>query len=444
MTDLLDHDPDAPTTPRLGPAARRPRPPGRARRPARRRLPHRRQPARRAAAGGHARRARARRLRRRGPRRRARRAGRRRSARGCCAAPARLDDVARQLDEYFAGRRRTLRRARRPAPGPRASAAPCSSTSARSPTARPRATRRWPGPPGPRTRCAPPAAACCHQPGARRRAVPPRGAQRRHDRAVPRRRRGQADAAGPGGGMRRRSPPSTGSRVAGDARRRSACARRRPGARRRRVRGDSPSCTTTTPASARRSTWPATASAQGQYRYFARPAARRGGRAAGRVLAAPAADRPRLGRARRPGRRRGPTSSTTGSTMCHAAGQSRPTPLLLRYGAGDWNALHRDLYGDLVFPLQVVVGLDAPGVRLHGRRVRRRRAASPGPVAGHDARRSAHGEALVFTTRDRPVRSARGWAAAPDAPRRQRRCVAATAAPSASIFHDATDLEAHH
>ena len=47
--------------------------------------------------------------------------------------------------------------------------------------------------------------------------------------------------------------------------------------------------------------------------------------------------------------------------QCHAAGQTRPTPLMLRYGPGDWNALHRDLYGDLVFPLQVVIGLDAPG-----------------------------------------------------------------------------------
>jgi len=47
--------------------------------------------------------------------------------------------------------------------------------------------------------------------------------------------------------------------------------------------------------------------------------------------------------------------------QCHAAGQGRPTPLMLRYGPGDWNALHRDLYGDLVFPLQVVIGLDRPG-----------------------------------------------------------------------------------
>lgn len=97
---------------------------------------------------------------------------------------------------------------------------------------------------------------------------------------------------------------------------------------------------------------------------------------------------------------------------CHDAGQTRPTPLMLRYGPGDWNALHRDLYGDLVFPLQVVVGLDRPGDDYTGGEFvtseQRPRAQSraTATVVGR-------GEALVFTTRDRPVRSARGWSAAP-------------------------------
>jgi hypothetical protein len=97
---------------------------------------------------------------------------------------------------------------------------------------------------------------------------------------------------------------------------------------------------------------------------------------------------------------------------CHAAGQVRPTPLLLRYGAGDWNALHRDLYGDLVFPLQVVIGLDRPGVDYDGGEfvvVEQRPRAQSRATAVIIGR----GEALVFTTRDRPVRSARGWSRAP-------------------------------
>ena len=98
--------------------------------------------------------------------------------------------------------------------------------------------------------------------------------------------------------------------------------------------------------------------------------------------------------------------------QCHAAGQTRPTPILLRYRAGDWNALHRDLYGDLVFPLQVVIGLDEPGTDHTGGEFllveQRPRAQSRGTST-----LLRQGHALIFTTRDRPVESARGWSAAP-------------------------------
>lgn len=98
--------------------------------------------------------------------------------------------------------------------------------------------------------------------------------------------------------------------------------------------------------------------------------------------------------------------------QCHAAGQTRPTPLMLRYGPGDWNALHRDLYGDLVFPLQVVIGLDVPGDDYTGgefvvveQRPRAQSRATTSTIP--------QGHAVVFTTRDRPVKSVRGWSAAP-------------------------------
>jgi hypothetical protein len=98
--------------------------------------------------------------------------------------------------------------------------------------------------------------------------------------------------------------------------------------------------------------------------------------------------------------------------QCHAAGQTRPTPLMLRYEAGDWNALHRDLYGDLVFPLQVVVGLEQPGDDFTGGEfvvVEQRPRAQSRATATEIPR----GHALVFTTRDRPIRSRRGWSSAP-------------------------------
>ncbi len=98
--------------------------------------------------------------------------------------------------------------------------------------------------------------------------------------------------------------------------------------------------------------------------------------------------------------------------MCHAAGQTKSTPILLKYGEKDWNALHRDLYGDLVFPLQVVINLSNPGVDHTGGEFllleQRPRAQSRGT-----ATLVPHGHGLVFTTRDRPVESKRGWSAAP-------------------------------
>jgi hypothetical protein len=121
--------------------------------------------------------------------------------------------------------------------------------------------------------------------------------------------------------------------------------------------------------------------------------------------------------------------------QCHAAGQTRPTPLLLRYGPGDWNALHRDLYGELVFPLQVVIGLDRPGHDFAGGEFvvveQRPRAQSRATVL-----EIPQGHAVVFTTRDRPARSARGWSNAPmrhglSAVRRGRRHALGL------VFHDA-------
>ncbi len=85
---------------------------------------------------------------------------------------------------------------------------------------------------------------------------------------------------------------------------------------------------------------------------------------------------------------------------------------MLRYGPGGWNALHRDLYGDLAFPMQVVIGLDEPDVDYTGGEFvvveQRPRAQSRATAAA-----IPRGHGLVVTTRDRPVRTARGFANAP-------------------------------
>jgi len=94
--------------------------------------------------------------------------------------------------------------------------------------------------------------------------------------------------------------------------------------------------------------------------------------------------------------------------LCARHGQTKPTPLLLRYGKGGYNCLHQDLYGKIAFPLQLTVLLSEPDADFTGgefvlveQRPRAQSAAHVVPLT--------QGEAVIFTTRYRPARGTRGW-----------------------------------
>ena len=116
--------------------------------------------------------------------------------------------------------------------------------------------------------------------------------------------------------------------------------------------------------------------------------------------------------AKLPGNEHYPDSHAAYQQICHDAGQTKPTPLLLRYEAGGYNRLHQDLYGDLHFPLQAVILLSRPEADFTGGEFmlveQQPRAQSIGQTIN-----LGQGEILIFPVRERPIQGKRGHFRAP-------------------------------
>jgi hypothetical protein len=145
---------------------------------------------------------------------------------------------------------------------------------------------------------------------------------------------------------------------------------------------------------------------KGEYRYFAYPLPDRVA-ALRESLYPPLAAFANGWMARLGDPRRFPGGRADYLARCHAAGQRRPTQLLLSYGPGDYNCLHQDLYGGEVFPLQVAFLLDRPGTDFEGGEFviveqRPRQQSRPHVIP------LTQGEGVIFAVRERPAAGARG------------------------------------
>lgn len=103
-----------------------------------------------------------------------------------------------------------------------------------------------------------------------------------------------------------------------------------------------------------------------------------------------------------------PQSLEAYTDLCHQEGQTKPTPLVLRYGSGDFNRLHRDLYGDQIFPMQVVFLLNEPGVDFQGGELvlvsQKPRSQSRAHVVPLQK-----GQGVIFAVNQYPTRGVRGY-----------------------------------